>query len=232
MNAVSTWLDQNAALAVLACLGWGLASVLLSPCHVAAVSIMGTQTFADARTRHRVPLFVLGHWLATMTVGAALILFGLELDPFDHYWTLPFGLLFGYLAYSLVRPHTCSIPHKTTRQTLPETLARYASRHVSGFVGMGFVYGLLSSACVLGFLGPVLLPALPKGAELAFALTTAFAIGHCLPMLLAGSLAVRLHHSLHEAEHNPSRSAKWLRQGFAMAFALMGVALVLHPFVE
>ena len=232
MNAISAWLGQNSVLAALACLGWGLASVLLSPCHVAAVSIMGTRQFAESPSRHRVALFVFGHCLSVLLVGGVLIVFGRELDPFDHYWTVPFGALFGYLAYTLVRPHTCSPPHKTSCRGLPEALAHYATRSTAGLAGMGLIYGLLSSGCVLGFLAPVLLLALPKGAGFAFMLTVGFAVGHCLPMLLAGRLAIRLQEALHRAEHHPSPAARLLRRVLAALFALAGLALVLHPFVE
>lgn len=233
MISIASWIQHNPLVALVLCFAWGLCSVLLSPCHVAAVSVMGTQAFATAQTRYRVVLFVCGHFASMLVAGLVLILFGRQFDLLDHYWTVPFGLLFLYLSYSLVKPHTCSAPHKASKARLPDALARYASLHAAGsLVSMGFVYGLLSSGCVFGFLAPVLLAALPKGIAFAFATTTAFALGHCLPMLLAGRAAVYMHHKLHSAQTSPGRMARFVRGALVALFVILGLGLILHPVLE
>ena len=53
---------------------------------------------------------------------------------------------------------------------------------------LGLAYGVLSGACTFGFIAPILAMAMTQGQQLkGVSLIFSFALGHCLPIVVAGS---------------------------------------------
>ncbi len=229
LNFIAHWIQDNAILAVGASFLWGICSVLLSPCHLATVSILATPGVANSSVSLKVEKLMLGHVTALFITGLILIFFSYELDILGHYWTVPFGILFLYLALQLIQNKHCTHCHSESAQdSFLDRCLQKISRNTLGFLSFGFIYGILSSTCVLIFLTPVLFMAKSQSVHLLILLNLAFAIGHTLPIFIMGMLAK----SVHKLTCNTDNILKLPRRLAAIFFVCLGLVLVAHPFLE
>lgn len=107
-------------------------------------------------------------------------------------------------------------------------LARLRLRGLAGAFVLELAYGVLSGACTFGFLAPVLAVATLSGeAGRGLALTALFALGHCLPILAAGSFAGTTGRYLERAGRG--RSLALLRRGAGALVGLAGLYFLLSP---
>lgn len=198
--------QSHPALAALGALGWGLACVLFSPCHLAAIPVMAAHAAGYTGTPLTSPAqagrigaitslgFALGYFLAITALGIGCALLGRMVDLVDeHFWMLPAGALLLWLGISLWREHDCSAAGLVLRNVGQ----RLGLGPVGGSVALGTGYGLLSSGCTLAFLAPLLLLSLPHGLWASTVTAAAFGLGHCLPMALVGVAAPLARRMLH-----------------------------------
>ncbi len=228
-NIIAHWIHENPAIALIACFMWGVGSVLLSPCHLATVSILATPRIATSTVKYKIHKLMFGHIVALFITGLILILFSYELDILGHYWTVPFGFLFLYLAWQLLQTNHCSHcdPNSMQDSVLEKFLQKIAQNSL-GFFNFGFVYGLLSSTCVLIFLAPVLVMAKSLSMQMLILFNLAFAIGHTLPIFIMAMLA----NSIHKLSCHSDGIFKLARRIAALCFTCIAVVLIAHPFLE
>ncbi len=226
---INSWLEINPIFAVFICLLWGICSVVLSPCQLATVSLLSAPSVASSAVPYKILKFTLGHVLALFIVGIVFTTFSYQFDFLGHYWTVPFGMLFIYMAWQLWQKEHCDhcSPHGESHGIMDKFL-KYSAKNSFGFFGMGLGYGLLSSACVLVFLSPILLLALNQSYNILLGFNLAFAIGHSLPIILVGLLAK----SIHKIMCSTTALMLWPRRMMAVVFVLIGLVLVAHPFLE
>ena len=183
---VNTWMQGSFGLAFAGCLLWGLFSVALCPCHLAAIPLIagyvGGQS-ANIRGReaalHSV-LFCLGLVVTITVVGVVCAFLGRILGDISPYWGIPVGLVIIVLGFSLTGAVHLHAP--------TERLEKLAIRGAGGAFILGLLYGLLSGACTFGFMAPILAMLSVQGLALkGVLLVFAFAVGHSLPLLAAGS---------------------------------------------
>ena len=171
---------------------WGLASILLSPCHLASVPLMAgyaardaADPTADGKTAGRRAAlcgiaFTVGLFISIAAVGAVCALLGLLLGTVPKAPSLSIGLLFIVLGLQ-----TAGFIRLPIRPIVP---AQFRLRGLLGAMVLGAGYGLLSGPCTFGFLAPVFAAAtLPGNPSVGFVLLLAFALGHCLPIAAAGA---------------------------------------------
>lgn len=195
---IYAWMQGSFGLALAGCFLWGLVSVLLCPCHIAAIPlVVGYVGGQGVRLRGRqaaghAALFSLGMVVTITIIGAVCAALGRILGDISPYWAIPVGLVIIALGLSL-----------TGAVRLPEPSARLARMAPHGAFGaflLGLLYGLLSGACTFGFLAPILAVLTVQGLLLKGALLTlAFALGHCLPLLAAGVSVPLLQKILHSS---------------------------------
>lgn len=236
LNNMTDWINSYPVLALLLCLLWGTFTVLMSPCHLATVSLMAMPDIANSPVKRKIPLFMFGHILSLFAVGSLLAIFSYQLDLLGHYWTIPFGLLFVYLAWFFTGTHSCSHGHSHDNthshgvhsQGLITKATRLISKNSFGFMSFGLVYGFLSSGCILAFLAPILFLAQDQSLTYALTLNLMFAIGHTLPLFLTTKLAFALHRLLYHG----TAVLKVFRYSIVLIFFLLGTLLALYPFLE
>jgi cytochrome c-type biogenesis protein len=171
-----------------AALGWGVLSVLLSPCHLATIPlIVGFVGGAGADGKRDRPavtstLFALGMFLALAVVGVLIAVLGQALSSFRRaggYATALVLLLAGLHLLGLI-----PLPIEGVRISAVKRKGRLAALSAGLFLGIGL------SPCTFAFLAPVLgagLGAATASAVYGFALLLAFAVGHCSVIALAGA---------------------------------------------
>lgn len=186
MLTINGWMQGSFGLAFAACLLWGLITVVLCPCHLVAIPLIagyvggqGADMRKGEAARHSI-FFCLG-LIATITIVAGLCaLLGRMLGDISPYWAIPVGLVIIALGLNLTGAVHL---HAPTRR-----LGALALRGTAGAFILGLLYGFLSGASTLGFMAPILAiltvqGMLLKGTLLVFA----FAVGHSLPLVAAGS---------------------------------------------
>jgi cytochrome c-type biogenesis protein len=213
MDAIFTWLSDamNGApwLAVLAAAGWGVASLVLSPCHLASIPLIvgfiaerkGTtprQAFGYAL------LFALGILLSIAAVGgftaAAGRMLG-DVGPWANYAVV--------IVLVLVGLHLLGILPLPWERGF--SLPRYQGKAAALLLGL--IFGAALGPCTFAYLAPVL--GLVFGVArtqpgFAVLLLLAYGVGHCALIVAAGVSAEKVQQVLDW--HGRSRGSAWLRR--------------------
>ena len=183
---INMWMTDTFALAVLGCFLWGMVSVLFSPCHLASIPLMVGYVAGQG---HEIQgreaagyagVFSLGLFLSIAVVGVICSLLGRMLGDISPLWGVPVGVLLVWLGLDLMGVAKCRLPGKT--------LSGFTMRGYRGAFILGGSYGILSGACTFGFIAPILaIITVQQRVVEGIALILFFALGHCLPIVLAGS---------------------------------------------
>jgi cytochrome c-type biogenesis protein len=224
--------DAPSGLLALALAGsflWGLVSVLFSPCHLASIPLMvayvaGQGRLVQGREAARYAVaFTSGLFITIALVGLACTLLGRLLGDVGPYWTVAVGA-----ALVLVALDMLGLARWSLGGVLPvlPTL-----RGLSGALALGLGYGLLSGTCTFGFLAPLLAVASAQGRmPVGLALILAFALGHCLPIVLAGSSAALARRVMEQRVIQGG--SPHVRRAAGVLVGLLGVYFLVRPFVD
>lgn len=185
---INVWMTGSFSFAVLGCFLWGLVSILFSPCHLASIPLMvgyvaGQNTLITGRhAAGYAALFSTGLFVSIALVGVLCFMLGRMLGDISPLWGIPIGALFIWLGLSLAGVKACTLPSGN--------LGRIKLRGYPGALVLGLAYGILSGACTFGFIAPILaIITVQKEVAKGLFLIIVFALGHCLPIVVAGSSA-------------------------------------------
>lgn len=190
LDGLSAGLASSPGVAVAAALGWGVVSVLLSPCHLAGIPlIIGYVASSDALPTPRRAFslslaFGVGILITIGLVGGVTAVVGRtlgDLGPGVTYAVAALFLVIGLELLGVIR-----LPGWTAVR------AGGAGKGAVGAFGLGLAFGLSLGPCTFAFLAPVLGAGLAVGATapvLAAALVAAFGVGHSAVIVAAGSSA-------------------------------------------
>lgn len=225
--SVYAWMTGGSSAAYAGSFLWGLISVLFSPCHLASIPLMvgyvaGQGRLVEGREAVRYALaFTSGLFVTIALVGLVCTLLGRMLGDIGPYWTIGMGLMLVYLALDMLGVASCRISGGL--------MSRFKVRGISGAFVMGLGYGLLSGSCTFGFLAPLLAVITVQEQMLTgVGLVLAFGVGHCLPLVIAGSsaaLARRMMEGL-------SGGSTLVRRLAGVCVGLLGVYFIARPFLE
>lgn len=216
---INEWMMAGFGPAVAGCFLWGLVSVLFSPCHLASIPLMvgyvaGQGTLVQGRQAAGYAiLFSAGLFTSIALVGVICSLLGRVLGDISPLWGLPVGGLFIWLGLNLMGVKACKLPSGS--------LGRFQTRGYLGALILGLAYGILSGACTFGFIAPILAiitvqAEVVKGSSLILF----FALGHCLPIVVAGSSAALAQRLL--ADKGLQKATVWGRKTAGGLVAAIG----------
>lgn len=193
MNSLFEWLsaglEAHAVWALIAALGWGLASVALSPCHLASVPLAVAFVRRDGHsTALRVSLaLALGVFTSLLAVGAVTLAAGRiagDLWGVGPWITAILLLLAGlYLLGVLELPGGLAL----NQERIP--------RNTKGALLIGLLLGVTLGPCTFAFFAPVIAAAFSQASgALMFsgALLGAFSLGHVAAVAAAGVLGLKV----------------------------------------
>jgi cytochrome c-type biogenesis protein len=225
--AVNAWMTGAPVLAVLGCFLWGGVSILFSPCHLASIPLLvgyvagqGGLVAGWLAVRYALA-FCVGLFVTIAVVGALCTLLGRLLGDVGPYLPLAVGAVLLWVGLDMLGVFRSGLSCGV--------LGRLRARGLGGALLLGLVYGVLSGTCTFGFLAPILAILTIQG-DVPVGLTciTAFAAGHCLPLVAAGACASPVQSWL---DHRALRlGAPWLRQGAGGLVALFGLYWLVSPF--
>jgi len=227
--AVNAWMTGGSTVAYAGAFLWGLVSVLFSPCHLASIPLIvgyvaGQGKLVEGQEAARYALaFTSGLFITIALVGVACSLLGRMLGDVGPYWTIAVGLVLVYVALDMLGVASCKLSGGL--------MSRLKVRGLSGALIMGLGYGLLSGSCTFGFLAPLLaVITVQEQVATGVGLILAFALGHCLPIVVAGSSAALARRIMEQKVF--SGGSQWVRRAAGVCVGLLGIYFIARPFWE
>lgn len=225
---VNEWMAGTTAIAALGCFAWGMISVLFSPCHLASIPLIVAYVGGQARlVRGRqavwyAVLFSTGLFVTITLVGIICALLGRMLGDVGPYWTILVGLILLWVAMDMLGLASCSLPGGA--------LGRLQLRGCWGAFVLGLAYGVLSGSCTFGFIAPILaIITVQKQVMTGVLLILLFAVGHCLPIAVAGSSTAAVKRLTSSAFFG--QGSLWFRKGAGVVIGGLGGYFLVRPFL-
>ncbi len=165
--------------------------------------------------------FTLGLFITIALIGILCALLGRMLGDIGNYWQILVGLVLGWVALGMFGVESCSMSG-----TL---LYRLNLKGIFGAFGLGLAYGILSGSCTFGFIAPILaIITVQQKVAAGVVLILLFAIGHCLPIMVAGSSAAMVKGVLENSRWQGA--AQWFRKGAGVVIGGLAVYFMVNPF--
>jgi len=225
---VNEWMSAGSAVAALGCFLWGLISVLFSPCHMASIPLIiayvggQKQLLKPAQAGVYSVVFTLGLFITIAVIGLVCALLGRMLGDVGTYWQIPVGLVLIWVSFGMLGAARCSM-----WGGLPD---RLNIKGRSGAFVLGLAYGILSGSCTFGFIAPILaLITIQESMSTGLMMILLFAMGHCLPIVLAGSFMAAIRNILENSAWQGA--GQWCRRGAGVFVFVLGMYFVLKPFL-
>ena len=105
---------------------------------------------------------------------------------------------------------------------------------LTGLLGafiLGLAYGVLSGSCTFGFIAPILaIITIQQKVATGILFILLFAIGHCLPIVVAGSSTAAVKGILENSRWQGA--ANWFRKGAGVVIGILAIYFIINPFVS
>jgi cytochrome c-type biogenesis protein len=224
---INSWMGQGLLLGGLGCFLWGMVSVLFSPCHLASIPLIvgyvgGQNHLIEGRkaTLYAV-VFTTGLFITIAAIGVVCSLLGRMLGDVGPYWTIAIGLLLLWVALDMLGVAKCSMSSGL--------MARLTLKGLSGAFVLGLAYGVLSGSCTFGFIAPILaIVSVQAKLFTGVVFILLFAIGHCIPIVAAGSSTAMVKRLL--VSSSWQQGGRFFRHLAGAMIGLLGVYFIVRPF--
>jgi cytochrome c-type biogenesis protein len=209
-------------LAVAASFAWGIASILLSPCHLSSIPlIIGFLTAKSEKRASRGILlafiFAVGILLTIAIIGLITAALGRIMGDVGTYGKYAVAIVFfivGLYLMDIVR-----LPESGVNLRPMQTRSVFWSAFV-----LGLIFGIALGPCTFAFMAPVLSVVFQMSSTnviAAGALLLAFGLGHCSVIVAAGGLASRVQSYLDWT--NRSNAVLWIKRIAGFLVILGGI---------
>ncbi len=226
---VNQWMTGGIAMAAAGCFVWGMISVLFSPCHLASIPLIvgyvgGQEKMIKPRQAGLYSiLFTSGLFITIALIGIICALLGRMLGDVGNYWQILVGIILIWVALGMLGVEKCSMSGSL--------LYKLNLRGMFGAFVLGLAYGVLSGSCTFGFIAPILAIITVQGKVITgIVLIILFGIGHCLPIVIAGSSTAAVKKLLENSMWNGA--GQWFRKIAGSTIVLLGIYFILTPFLQ
>jgi cytochrome c-type biogenesis protein len=224
---VSEWIAAGTAIAALGCFLWGMISVLFSPCHLASIPLIvayvgGQQQVLRPRQAGLYSVaFTSGLFTTIALIGIICALLGRMLGDVGNYWQVLVGLVLIWVALGMFGGESCSMSGSL--------FYRLNLRGLGGALVLGLAYGVLSGSCTFGFIAPILaLITVQQKIATGVLFILLFAIGHCLPIVVAGSSTAAVKRVMENSRWQGAGA--WFRRAAGVVIVILGFYFIVNPF--
>ena len=224
---VNEWIAGGTAVAAVGCFVWGMTSVVFSPCHLASIPLIvayvgGQQQVLKPREAgYYAAAFTFGLFITIALVGIICALLGRMLGDVGNYWQILIGLVLVWVALGMFGVEKCSMSGSLLHRL-----------NLRGFLGafvLGLAYGVLSGACTFGFIAPILaIITVQKEVAAGILFILLFAVGHCLPIVVAGSSTAVVRRLVENSTWQGA--GNWFRMGAGVLIGALGIYFIVNPF--
>jgi cytochrome c-type biogenesis protein len=226
--AINTWMTGGSIIALAGCFLWGLVSVMFSPCHLASIPLIvayvaGQETAVNPkRAGIYAGAFTIGLFITIAMIGIICAGLGRMLGDVGPWWQVPVGVVLIWVALGMMGVQACTMTGSL--------LYRLNLRGVQGAFGLGLAYGILSGSCTFGFIAPILaVVTVQQQWATGSLMMILFAVGHCLPIAVAGSSAAWVRKMTES--HAWQGAGIWFRKAAGAVVGLMGLYFMASPFI-
>ncbi len=226
---LSRSLEATPVLAITAAFGWGILSVVLSPCHLASIPLVigfineqGRITLGKAFRLSLV--FALGILITIAAIGAITAGMGRMMGDIGKWGNYLVAIVFLIIGLYLL-----DIIKLSWGNSAAQNIVRKKG-YLAALV-MGLIFGVALGPCTFAYMAPMLGVAFRVAATnlpYAIMLMLAFGLGHCLVIVLAGTLTERVQQYLNWTEK--SKAASILRKACGILVILAGVYFIYTTF--
>ena len=224
---VNEWITGGPLIAAVGCFLWGVISGLFSPCHLASIPLIvgyvgGQEAMLTPRTAGiYAATFSAGLFVSITLVGTICSLLGRMLGDIGNYWQILIGIVLIWIALGMIGVEKCSVSGNL--------LYKLNFRGIAGAFGLGLAYGILSGSCTFGFIAPILaIITVQKQITTGILFIILFAIGHCLPIVVAGSSTAIVKRGMENSAWQGA--GNWFRRGAGTIILVMGLYFIVNPF--
>ena len=225
---VNEWIAGGTAIAALGCFVWGMVSVLFSPCHLASIPLIvayvgGQQEVLKPKEAAYYSVsFTVGLFITIALIGIICAMLGRMLGDVGNYWQILIGLVLVWVALGMFGFEKYSMSGSLLYRL-----------NLKGFFGafvLGLAYGILLGSCTFGFIAPILaIITVQQKVATGVLFILLFAIGHCLPIVVAGSSTAAVKRVLENSAWQGA--GNWFRKGAGVVIGILGVYFIANPFL-
>lgn len=224
---INDWITGATTLAALGCFLWGMVSVLLSPCHLASIPLVMAyvagqkQGMKAGQAAQYAFFYTAGMFITIASIGFICALLGRMLGDVGNYWQIVVGLILVWVALGMLGVEKCNLSGSWLQQLNVKGLR--------GALLLGLAYGVLSGSCTFGFIAPILaIITVQQKLMTGVLLIVLFALGHCLPIMIAGSSTAAVRRLMESKLW--LGSGDWFRKGAGVFIGLLGIYFIGSPF--
>ncbi|MBW2220498.1 MAG: sulfite exporter TauE/SafE family protein, partial [Deltaproteobacteria bacterium] len=206
----------------------GMVSVLLSPCHMASIPLIvayvgGQQQILKPKQASAYSVaFTIGLFITIALIGVICALLGRMLGDIGNYWQILIGGILIWVALGMLGVEKCSMSGSL--------LYRLNFRGIFGAFVLGLAYGVLSGSCTFGFIAPILaIITVQQKVATGILFIILFAIGHCLPIVVAGSSTAIVRKLIENTTWQGAGNI--FRKGAGAIIGLLGIYFIINPFI-
>ena len=225
---VNEWIASGTTIAALGCFVWGMISVVFSPCHLASIPLIVAyvggqqQIMKPKEAGYYSAAFTSGLFITIALIGIICALLGRMLGDVGNYWQILVGLVLVWVALGMFGVEKCSMSG-----TL---LYRLNLSGLFGAFALGLAYGVLSGSCTFGFIAPILaIITIQQKVATGVLFILLFAIGHCIPIVVAGSSTAAVKRVLENSRWQGA--GNWFRKGAGAVIIMLAVYFIINPFL-
>jgi cytochrome c-type biogenesis protein len=226
---IHSWMGQGGMVGAIGCFMWGAVSVLFSPCHLASIPLIvayvaGQEHLVTGKKAVSYAVaFSIGLFITIAAVGLICAQLGRMLGDIGPYWTIAVGLLLFWVALDMLGVAKCSISSGL--------LAKLTIKGLFGAFILGLAYGFLSGSCTFGFIAPILaIISVQETMITGIVFIVLFAIGHCIPIVIAGSSTAMVKGILGSSSWQ--QGGRFFRKLAGTMIAFLGVYFLISPFLS
>jgi cytochrome c-type biogenesis protein len=197
-TALSNMLNSSPGIALAGSFLWGIASIILSPCHLASIPLVvgfidKQGKISTGRAAAISTLFSFGILITIGLVGLITGILGRMLGDVGQYGNILVAVILMIIGLYLMGVIRLSFLENGVNQPGIKKKGLFAA-----FL-LGLLFGFALGPCTFAYMAPMLGVAFTVAASnlpYAAALVTAYAIGHCSVIIIAGTFTETVNHLL------------------------------------
>lgn len=225
-TGLSTALYDNYWIALLASFGWGVLSILLSPCHLSSIPLVvgyiTSQGKIDLKRTFFISLiFAIGILITIAAIGIITASLGRlmgDVGAIGNYFVAGIFFLVGLYLLDIIKLDWDSAKLRQTK-----------SKGLLAALILGLLFGIALGPCTFAYMAPVL-GIVFQTAQTNFAsasfLLLAFGLGHCSIIVGAGTLTNKVQKYLNWSDD--SKIILWIKRICGVLVIIGGVYLILN----
>jgi cytochrome c-type biogenesis protein len=223
-TTLSTALYDNFWIAILASFGWGVLSILLSPCHLSSIPLVvgfisSQGKISMKRTFNISLVFSVGILITIALIGIITASLGRlmgDVGSLGNYLVAGIFFLVGLYLLDVIKFDWNNVGLKQTK-----------AKGLLAALILGLLFGIALGPCTFAYMAPVLgivFQTAQTNYLLAVLFLLAFGIGHCSVIVGAGTLTGKVQKYLNWSEE--SKTILWIKRICGVLVILGGVYLI------